>query len=64
MNTQRIARVAEKMRAMGLEQILVTAPSSVYYLTGLWIQPGERMLALYLDADGKAVLYANRLFSL
>ena len=51
------------MKGCGLEQILVSATPSVYYLTGRWIAPGERMLALYLNADGDVVLFANRLFA-
>ena len=34
MNKSRIGRVIENMRAEGLEQILVSATPSVYYLTG------------------------------
>lgn len=64
MNNTRIARVIENMNACGLEQILVTSTPSVYYLSGEWIVPGKRMLALYLNAHGDVALYANRLFAL
>ena len=64
MNQSRINRVIENMKAHGLDQILVTATPSVYYLTGNWVNPGERMLALYLNADGETRLFANRLFAL
>lgn len=64
MNASRISRVIENMNACGLDQILVTATPSVYYLTGKWISPGERMLALYLNAHGDVRLFANRLFAL
>lgn len=64
MNHSRISRVIENMNACGLEQILVTGTPSLYYLTGNWVSPGERMLALYLNADGDMALYANRLFAL
>ena len=64
MNQSRINRVTENMRQEGLSQILVTAPASVFYLTGSWVAPGERMLALLIKDDGSAVLYANRLFAL
>ena len=63
MNKSRIGRVIENMRAEGLEQILVSATPSVYYLTGRWIAPGERMLALYLNQNGDVKLFANRLFA-
>ena len=49
---------------MGLEQIIVSAPASVFYLTGTWVRPGERMLALYVTQSGEARLFANRLFAL
>ncbi len=62
MNKSRISRVMENMRAEGLDQILVTATPSVYYLSGRWINPGERMLALYLNTDGDIALFANKLF--
>jgi len=63
MNKSRIARVIENMQAQGLSQILVSATPSIYYLTGRWISPGERMLALYLNDNGDVKLYANRLFA-
>ena len=35
-----------------------------FYLTGTWVRPGERMLALYVHKSGEARLFANRLFAL
>ncbi|MBE5772838.1 MAG: aminopeptidase P family protein [Clostridiales bacterium] len=64
MNVSRINRVIENMKAEGLSQILVTAPASVFYLTGEWVEPGERMFALHVKDDGSVMLYANRLFAL
>lgn len=64
MNQKRLAQVRTYMERDGLEQILVTGTAPVYYLTGCWIEPMERMLALYLDKDGTAALYANALFGL
>lgn len=64
MNLNRINRVMENMRTEGLKQILVSAPASVYYLTGAWVEPGERMLALHIRENGDVRLYANRLFAL
>ena len=64
MNIQRIQKVTDLMRAEGLSQILVTSTANIYYLTGLWCEPFERMLALHVRADGGMKLYANRLFSL
>lgn len=64
MNHQRIQRVTARMKEAGLEQILVTATTSLYYLTGYWVEPHERMIALWLTADGKAVLFGNEIFGL
>lgn len=64
MNENRLARVIRNMEKEGLPCILVCAPHSVYYLTGLFIHPGERMLALMIKENGEARLFANRLFAL
>ena len=54
MKQNRLERVIRGMEAMGLEQIIVSAPASVFYLTGTWVRPGERMLALYVHKSGEA----------
>ncbi len=64
MNTFALERVTRNMKEMGLPHILVTSPASVYYLTGQWVTPGERMLALWVTDGGEARLFANRLFAL
>ncbi|MBQ9197940.1 MAG: aminopeptidase P family protein [Clostridia bacterium] len=64
MEKERIARVVKRMKEMGLDQTLISAPSSLFYLTGKWIFPGERMVALYINDLGEATLFANRLFAL
>ncbi|MCI8863964.1 MAG: aminopeptidase P family protein [Lachnospiraceae bacterium] len=60
---ERIRKVLENMKKEGLDQMLVTDPPSIFYLTGKWILPGERLLALYLRADGAHKLFVNRLFT-
>ena len=64
MNTQRILKVTQSMSARGLSQIIVTNPASVFYLTGVWCEPFERMLALLVKGDGRLTLFGNRLFAL
>lgn len=64
MKENRLARVRQNMEKAGLSRILVSEPASVYYLTGHWISPGERMLALLITADGEEKLFANKLFAL
>ena len=64
MNIPRIQKVIDNMHAHGLSQILVTSPANVFYLTGVWCEPFERMLALHLTDRGDMKLYANRMFAL
>lgn len=58
----RIARVLENLQAQGLEQMIVSDPTTIFYLTGVRIQPGERMLALLLRVDGAHRFFVNALF--
>lgn len=64
MNEGRLERVLSAMEREGLEQILVTSPSAVAYLTGVNLDPMERLLALYLNKKGRRVLFGNKLFGL
>ena len=64
MNTSRLARVIANMEAQGLDQIVVTSTASVFYLTDIYVEPMERMLALYIRSDGCCALYANELFAI
>lgn len=57
-----LERVRASMAEKGLPQLIVSDPMMIYYLTGLKIAPGERMLALYVKGSGKAVLFVNDLF--
>lgn len=64
MNKNRLAKVIENMERMGLAQLVVSDPASIYYLTRIFIDPGERLFALLVKSDGSAVLFNNRLFPL
>ena len=64
MKTERIDRVRTALRAAGLTQMIVCDPKSIWYLTGVSVDPYERLLALYLPVDGEPVLFLNRLFHL
>lgn len=63
MYEQRIAQVLQNMKERGLEQILISDPPSIFYLTGRWILPNERLLALYLNQNGEHKLFVNKLFT-
>ena len=58
----RFARVTENLTRQGLTQMIVSDPPTIFYLTGVGIQPGERMLALLLRADGNHRFFVNALF--
>lgn len=62
MNTNRVQRILNAMKAQGLSQMILSDPGAIFYLCGKWIHPGERMLALLLRQDGQHVLVVNELF--
>ena len=64
MNGIRTDRIVRKMQERGLASLLVSDPSTIFYLTGTWMHPGERLLILYLDAGGNHKLFNNALFPL
>ena len=61
---ERLHSVIGHMEREQIPCLLVTSPASVAYLTGRWVQPGERMLALMVKQTGEVRLFANRLFAL
>ncbi|GIM29055.1 proline dipeptidase [Clostridium polyendosporum] len=62
MNENRLERVLTEMEKQGLTQMLISSPSAVFYLTGKWIEPGERMLTFYINISGDKKLIINELF--
>lgn len=62
MNNARTERVIKQLEEKGVAQMLVTDPSSIFYLTGKMIAPGSRLLALYISGKGNHRLFVNRLF--
>jgi len=50
------------MKEKNLTQLLVTDTASIFYLTGRWIEAGERLLVLLIRQYGKPVLFINELF--
>lgn len=59
---ERIDRVIALMKENKLSQLLVTDPKSVWYLTGIDVEPYERLFAFYIGADKVKKLFLNRLF--
>lgn len=62
MNQVRLSKVLKLMKHQELEQILVSDPAAIFYLTGKWIHPGERLLCLLIKANGENKLFINELF--
>lgn len=63
MNTEALGKLIVNMEMLCLKQLIITAPMSIKYLTGRFINPGERLVALKVDVDGSCRLIANRLFA-
>ena len=59
---ERINRVLAKMEEKGLTQLLVSDPLSIRFLTGIMVNPGERLYALLLRSNGKHTLFLNYLY--
>lgn len=64
MDNHRIESVLDNLAAQGLSQLLVCDPRSIQYLTGAYVEPGERFLGLLLRADqARPTLFLNKLFT-
>ena len=62
MYSERIEKLRALMKEKNLTQLLVTDTASIFYLTGRWIEAGERLLVLLIRQSGKPVLFINELF--
>jgi Xaa-Pro dipeptidase len=62
MNTGRVERILAKMNEQDMPQMIISDPVAIFYLTGHWIIPGERLLALILNVNGKHHMMINKLF--
>lgn len=60
----RVSKMTELMKSKGIEQLVISDPSSIFYLTGKWFHPGERLIVLILNKDGQGTLAINELFPL
>ena len=62
MKEMRIKRVLDALNDIGVSQMLVIDPMSIYYLTDVMVYPGERFFGLLLKANGNHVFFINKLF--
>ena len=62
MYEKRIRRVLDAMAEMGLEQMIISDSDSIWYLTGYYVAPMERLFALCLRRSGRHTFFLNKLF--
>lgn len=62
MKDSRLKKILMEMSAEGLEQMVISSPAAIFYLTGKWFEPGERMIALYVSTKSSPKLIINELF--
>ena len=64
MNKNRADRVLAALGGMGISQMLIVDPMSIYYLTGVYNDPHERLFALLLKANSDHKFFLNNLFTI
>lgn len=62
MKNQRLNAVLDQMKKNSIDQMLISDPYAIFYLTGKMIHPGERLLALYINVNGNNKMFINELF--
>ena len=62
MNNARLQRILDKLAERGLKQMIISDPYAIFYLAGRFIDPGERLYALYISQDGSHKIFINNLF--
>lgn len=63
MHTKRLQRILDKLADRGLTQMIISDPYAIFYLTGRFIDPGERLYALYINQSGSNKIFINNLFT-
>jgi len=61
---ERVDNIVEKMKQMRMDYLIISDPISIFYSTGIEVEPGERLLTLILDKRGNKKLFVNQLFPL
>lgn len=55
-------KIMNLLKENGLSSLLITDPITIDYLTGVLVNPGERLFLLQINEDEKAIMYINELF--
>ena len=64
MKQNRIDRIMQELERVGVSQMLIVDPLSIYYLTGVFNAPFERFYGLLLRRDGRHFFFLNNLFAI
>lgn len=64
MNSNRLAAICHLMEKYQAEQLIISDPSTIFYLTGNWFSPGERLSVLLVNQTGETLFINNELFPL
>ncbi|MBF0713347.1 aminopeptidase P family protein [Gemella sp. GH3] len=62
MKKERVNKILTKMTEENISQAIISDPTSIFYLSGLMLHPGERLFCLLLDSTGEHKLFVNALF--
>lgn len=62
LHNDRLDRVCEELKKQEINQMIISDPLSIWYLTGVMLEPYERLYALYVRTDGRHCFILNRLF--
>lgn len=60
----RILNVLQHIQNRNIEQILICNPFDIFYLSGIFVEPGERFYCLYINIDGQKKLFVNQIFKI
>ena len=61
MDKQKLNAILSAMAEENVPQLIISDPAVIFYLTGAWIHPGERLLVLYLNQNGNHKLHRQKL---
>lgn len=63
MDKDRLQRVMGKMKERGIRELVACDPASIWYLTGIMVEPYERFYVFLVREDGHHLFFLNRLFN-
>lgn len=61
MREDRISNIVRNMRKVALDNIIISDPSTIFYLSGRFLMGGSRMLIMLINKDGAYNFFMNSL---